>query len=224
MELSPIILSLKIAGLSTLITFFLGLYAAWKTANLKHGKGILDAIFTLPMVLPPTVTGFFLLVLFGKKSILGQILAEYGLDFIFTYRGAVLASVIVTFPLMYRTSRSAFELLDSNLIAAGRTLGLSDTVIFWRIVFMNCLPGILAATILSFSRALGEFGATIMIAGNIPGKTQTASLAVYTAMQAGNREMAYRWVFVLLVISFLAMLLMNALNGRKELLIRKGGY
>lgn len=223
MDLLPIILSLKIAAVSTVFTFFIGMYAAWKTANIMWGKGILDAIFTLPMVLPPTVTGFFLLIFFGKSSTIGKFLAEIDFDMIFSWRGGVLASVVVTFPLMYRTTRSAFEQLNPNLIDAGRTLGLSEIRIFWKIVFPNCLPGILGATILSFSRALGEFGATIMIAGNIPGKTQTASLAVYTAMQAGNRALAYQWVLVLMLISFAAMLLMNMVNSRQDLLIRKGG-
>ncbi|MDO4941458.1 MAG: molybdate ABC transporter permease subunit [Lachnospiraceae bacterium] len=223
MDFAPIIISLKIAIVSTAVTFFIGMYAAWKTANMIHGKGILDAVFTLPMVLPPTVTGFFLLVFFGKSSAIGAFLSKYDFDFVFSWRGAVLASIVVTFPLMYRTTRSAFEQLNPNLIDAGRTLGLSGFKIFWKIVFPNCLPGILGATILSFSRALGEFGATIMIAGNIPGKTQTASLAVYTAMQAGNRPLAYQWVMVLMLISFAAMLAMNAVNGRQELLVRKGG-
>jgi len=223
MDLMPIILSLKIAAVSTGITFFVGMYAAWKTANMIHGKGLLDAVFTLPMVLPPTVTGFFLLVFFGKSSLIGQVLSNCDFDLVFSWRGAVLASVVVTFPLMYRTTRSAFEQLDPNLIDAGKTLGLSKLIIFWKIVFPNCLPGILGATILSFSRALGEFGATIMIAGNIPGKTQTASLAIYTAMQAGNRPLAYQWVLILMLISFTAMLVMNAVNSRQELLVRRGG-
>lgn len=223
MDFAPIIISLKIAVVSTVITFFIGMYAAWKTANMIHGKGILDAIFTLPMVLPPTVTGFFLLVFFGKSSTIGKFLSKYDFDFVFSWRGAVLASIVVTFPLMYRTTRSAFEQLNPNLIDAGKTLGLSGFTIFWKVVFPNCFPGILGATILSFSRALGEFGATIMIAGNIPGKTQTASLAVYTAMQAGNRLLAYQWVMVLMLISFAAMLAMNAVNGKQELLVRKGG-
>lgn len=223
MDISPIILSLQTAVVATGITFFIGLFAAWKVANLKHGKGIFDAVFTLPMVLPPTVTGFFLLILFGKNTWMGNYLASHDHGIIFTWKGAVLASVVVTFPLMYRTTRSAFEQLNPNLIDAGRTLGLSKRIIFWRIVFPNCFPGILGAAILSFSRALGEFGATIMIAGNIPGKTQTAALAVYTAMQTGNRELAYQWVAVLVIISLVAMLAMNAVNNRQELLIRKGG-
>ncbi len=223
MELTPIILSLKIAVVSTFFTFFLGMYAAWKTAALSRGKGLIDAIFTLPMVLPPTVTGFFLLVCFGKNTWIGRVLAEHNFDLIFSWKGAVLASIVVSFPLMYKTTRSSFEQLDKELIYAGKTLGLSSMTIFWKIVFPNCVSGILAATILSFSRALGEFGATIMIAGNIPGKTQTASLAIYTAMQSGDRALAYRWVGVLLGISFLSMLLMNALNQRPQRWMKRGG-
>ena len=224
MNLSPIILSLKTAAVSTGITFFFGMYAAWKTANMKYGKGLMDAVFTLPMVLPPTVTGFFLLVLFGRNTWFGNYMASHGYGIVFTWQGAVLAAVVVSFPLMYRTTRSAFEQLNQNLIDAGRTLGLSEVKIFWRIVFPNCFPGIMGASILAFSRALGEFGATIMIAGNIPGKTQTAALAVYTAMQTGNRELAYQWVGVLILISMIAMITMNEVNKRQELLIRKGGF
>ncbi len=223
MDFAPILLSLKTAAASTIITFFLGMYAAWKTANIKYGKGLLDAIFTLPMVLPPTVTGFFLLVFFGKNTSFGSWLAEHGHGIIFTWEGAVIAAIVVSFPLMYRTTRSAFEQLNPNLIDAGKTLGLSEYKIFWKIVFPNCIPGILGAAILTFSRALGEFGATIMIAGNIPGKTQTAALAVYTAMQTGNRELAYQWVAVIIMISLTAMLAMNAVNRKQTLLVRKGG-
>jgi molybdate transport system permease protein len=223
MDLSPIILSLKTAAAATGITFFLGMYAAWKIANMKCAKGIFDVLFTLPMVLPPTVTGFFLLILFGKNTVIGHWMAEHGQGIIFTWQGAVIAAVIVSFPLMYRTTRSAFEQLNGDLIAAGRTLGLSEIKIFWKIVFPNCFPGILGAAILSFSRAMGEFGATIMIAGNIPGRTQTAALAVYTAMQTGNRELAYQWVAIIIAISALAMIAMNGVNKRQQLLVRRGG-
>lgn len=223
MDFIPILLSLKTAVAATCITFFLGIYAAWKTANMKYGKGILDAIFTLPMVLPPTVTGFFLLVFFGKNSLAGRVLMAHGWGLIFTWQGAVVAAVVVSFPLMYRTTRSAFEQLDGNLLAVGRTLGLSETKIFWRVVFPNCFPGILGASILSFARAMGEFGATIMIAGNIPGRTQTAALAIYTAMQTGNREQAYQLVGMIILISAVAMLAMNGVNKCQAHLVRKGG-
>lgn len=223
MDLSPIILSLKTAVAATGITFFLGMYAAWKIANMKYGRGIFDVLFTLPMVLPPTVTGFFLLILFGKNTMIGNWMAAHGHGIIFTWQGAVVAAVIVSFPLMYRTTRSAFEQLNGDLIAAGRTLGLSEVKIFWKIVFPNCFPGILGAAILSFSRAMGEFGATIMIAGNIPGRTQTAALAVYTAMQTGNRELAYEWVSIIIAISAVAMIAMNGVNKRQQLLVRRGG-
>lgn len=212
MELTPIILSLKSASLATAITFFLGIFAAQKTAHMRRGKSIADALFTLPMVLPPTVVGFFLLLLFGKNSVVGGWLMEHGISVVFSFSGTVIASGVVAFPLIYRTARGAFEQMDENLVYAGRTLGLSERVIFWKIIFPNCLPGIIGGTILAFARALGEFGATIMLAGNIPGRTQTASIAVYSAMQSGNRELAYQWVAVIVVISLAAVLGMNYVN------------
>lgn len=223
MDVTPILLSIKTAAAATAVTFFLGIYLAWITAKMKKGKGIVDAIVTLPMVLPPTITGFFLLVLFGNQTSLGRWLSAHGQGVIFTWKGAVLAAIIVSFPLMYRTTRSAFEQLNPNLIDAGKTLGLSNWTIFWKIVFPNCRPGIIGAAILSFARALGEFGATIMVAGNIPGRTQTAALAVYTAMQTGNRTLAYQWVAIMVAISLIAMLAMNTVNSRQERLMRRGG-
>lgn len=212
MEVTPLIISLKAAALATAITFFAGIFAAHKTAHLRRGKGLADAVFTLPMVLPPTVVGFFLLILFGKNSVVGEWLSAHGIPVVFSFAGVVAASGVVAFPLIYRTARGAFEQMDENLIYAGRSLGLSERKIFWKIIFPNCLPGIVGGTILAFARALGEFGATIMLAGNIPGKTQTASIAVYSAMQSGNRALAYRWAAVIAVISLLAMLGMNYVN------------
>lgn len=216
MEVTPLILSLKTAVTATMITFVLGLFAAYKVADSRRGTGVIDAVLTLPMVLPPTVVGFFLLVLFGNNSVIGAWLSKIGFPIVFSWRGTVVASTIVAFPLMYRTVRGAFEQMDRNFIYAGRTLGLSEWTIFWKIVFPNCLPGVIGGTILAFARALGEFGATIMLAGNIPGETQTVAIAVYSAMQAGNRELAYQWVAVIVGISVFFMILMNAINSAQK--------
>ena len=215
MDLSPLLLSLKTACISTVITFLTGMFAARKVEKMRHGKTILDTVLTLPMILPPTVVGFFLLLLFGNSSPLGIWLSGHGMPVVFSLAGTVAAAVVVSFPLMYRTARSAFEQMDKNLIYAGETLGLSDYKIFWKIIFPNCFPGIAGGTILAFARALGEFGATIMLAGNIPGRTQTAAVAVYAAMQNGNRVQAYQWVAVMVLISFVSVLLVNVVEKQQ---------
>ena len=225
MDYSPLIISMKVAVTATLFTFFLGIFAARMVVKLRRFQNAIDGIFTLPMVLPPTVVGFFLLLLFGKNGLLGQFLASVNLSVVFTWYGAVIASAVVSFPLMYRTARGAFEQVDANLIYAAQTLGVSESKIFWRIILPNCWPGIVAGTVLSFARALGEFGATTMLAGNIPGKTQTMSLAIYSAVAGNNREKAYQWVTVIMVISFVTLFLTNQLSGssgRKQRLSRKG--
>lgn len=209
MDYTPLWISVKVAVTATVFTFFLGLAAARLVLSLGKWKGVVDGLFSLPMVLPPTVVGFFLLLLFGRNSVLGKFLERCGTTVIFTWQGAVIAAVTVAFPIMYRTARGAFEQVDVNLIHAARTLGMSEIRIFFRILLPVARPGIMAAVILTFARALGEFGATIMIAGNIPGRTQTMSVAVYTAMQSGNRELAFRWVAVIMIISFVTMFLMN---------------
>ena len=191
------------------------MFAARKVEKMRHGKTILDTVLTLPMILPPTVVGFFLLLLFGNSSPLGIWLSGHGMPVVFSFAGTVAAAVVVSFPLMYRTARSAFEQMDKNLIYAGETLGLSDYKIFWKIIFPNCFPGIAGGTILAFARALGEFGATIMLAGNIPGRTQTAAVAVYAAMQNGNRVQAYQWVAVMVLISFVSVLLVNVVEKQQ---------
>lgn len=209
MDWTPLFLSLRVATLATAITFCLGLLAAQLTVNLRHGKSILDGLFTLPLVLPPTVVGFFLLLVFGKNGFIGQMLAKVGVSVVFHWTGAVIASTVVAFPLMYRTARGAFEQLDENLLNAGRTLGMSEWVLFFKVTFPNSIPSIMAGTILAFARALGEFGATIMLAGNMPGKTQTVSVAIYTAVQAGNWSLAYEWALIIIGISFVTIFLMN---------------
>ncbi len=209
MDLSPFIISLKTAFLATLITFFLGIYAAHCVVKMKRFQGVMDTIFTLPMVLPPTVVGFFLLLLFGRNSFIGKILLSFDLTFVFSWEATVVSAVVVSLPLMYRTTRGAFEQIDKNIIYAARTLGISETKIFWHVILPNAWYGIIGGVILSFTRALGEFGATIMVAGNIPGRTQTMSTAIYSAVQAGDNETAFQWVIVVVLISFAVIMLMN---------------
>lgn len=209
MGITPFIFSVEVAFVSTIITFFVGIYAAIIIVRIKKLSFLFDIIFTLPLVLPPTVVGFFLLLIFGRNSFIGGLLSKVGILLVFDLKGAILASFIVAFPLMYRTSRGAFEQIDNNIINAARTLGKSENWIFWRIILPNSWQSILSGTILSFTRSLGEFGATIMIAGNIPNKTQTISLAIYTAVQAGDRELAFKWVIIIVAISFVSIMMMN---------------
>ena len=222
-DLSPLWISLKVALPATIFTFVLGICAARTVVKLKHGQAVIDGLFTLPLVLPPTVVGFFLLLAFGKKSLVGQFFSQFGFSFIFSWQGAVIASTVVSFPLMYRTVRGAFEQIDPEYLYAARTLGMTEGKIFRKIIIPLAWPGILAGTILSCARALGEFGATIMIAGNIPGKTQTMSVAVYTAVQAGDRESAYLWVMIIVCFSFVMMLAMNFWTSFQVRLARQKG-
>ncbi len=214
MDLSPLWLSLRVALLATLVTFCLGLLAARLVVGMRRGRGLVDGLFTLPLVLPPTVVGFFLLVIFGRNGFIGHLLEQIGAPVVFTWAGAVIASVVVSFPLMYRTARGAFEQMDPDLLSAGRTLGMSERRLFFQVLLPNSIPSIMAGTVLAFARALGEFGATIMIAGNIPGKTQTVSVAIYSAVQGGEWDLAYRWMLIIVGISFLTIVLMNAWGRR----------
>ena len=223
LDLSPLWISLKVALPATIFTFVLGICAARTVVKLKHGQAVLDGLFTLPLVLPPTVVGFFLLLAFGKNSLVGQFFSQFGFSFIFSWQGAVIASTVVSFPLMYRTVRGAFEQINPEYLYAARTLGMTERKIFRKIMLPLAWPGILAGTILSFARALGEFGATIMIAGNIPGKTQTMSVAVYTAVQAGDRESAFLWVMIIGCFSFVMMLALNFWTSFQVRLIRQKG-
>lgn len=220
MDFSPLWISLKVAACATVFTFFLGLLSARLVISLRSGKALIDGIFSLPMVLPPTVVGFFLLIIFGKNGLLGGLLLKMGISVLFTWQGAVIAAVVVSFPIMYRTARGALEQVDVNLIYAARTLGMSEAKIFFRIQLPAAWPGVAAATILAFARAMGEFGATIMLAGNIPGRTQTMSVAIYTAVQSGDRSLAYYWVAIIMGISFFTIFLMNYWMGYQE---RRGG-
>ena len=214
MDLSPLWISLKIALTATVVTFVLGLVAAWGVMYLRRAKYVVDGILSVPLVLPPTVVGFLLLILFGQNSAFGRFLTSIGLNVIFTWQGAVIAAVVVSFPVMYRGVRGAMEQVDEELIYAARTLGMKEFRILRRVILPSAWPGIAAATVLSFARALGEFGATIMIAGNLPGKTQTMSVAVYTAMQGGNRELAMKWVLIIVAFSLTILILMNYWTGR----------
>lgn len=209
MDYSPLFISIKSATIATLIVLILGVYIAYKVTKANRFKAIIDSILTLPMVLPPTVIGFFLLRFLGKNSIIGGILSTYDKAIVFSPTANIIAATVVSFPLVYRTTRGAFEQLDKNIIYAAQTLGLSNKKIFFKIIIPSSFSTIIAGTVLAFARALGEFGATIMLAGNIPGKTQTMAVAVYTAVQSGNINVAYKWVFVMLVISLLSMIIMS---------------
>lgn len=225
MEWSPIWISIKTAACTIVVVFFLGLAAAKLVADRKSEKTkmILDGILTLPMVLPPTVAGYFLLYLFGVKRPIGMFFLNYfGIKIAFSWGSTVLAAAVISFPLMYRTSRGALEQVDENLIYAARTLGFSEWKIFFRVSLPACMPGIASGAILAFARGLGEFGATAMIAGNILGKTRTLPLAVYSAVSAGDMETAGNYVMVIVLVSFLAVVFLNFLTG-KERRSRRGG-
>ena len=220
MDFSPMIISLKTASLSIIITFFAGIFAARWIAGMKSDKSriIIDGILTMPLVLPPTVVGFFLLLVFGVKRPVGQFLLDFlSVKIIFSWTATVIASVVVSFPLMYRSARGAFEQVDKTLIMAGQTLGMSERRIFWHVVMPNALPGVASGGVLAFARGIGEFGATAMIAGNIANMTRTLPLAIYSEVAANNMEGAYGYVVVVLVVSFVVLSLMNyfTLNGRK---------
>lgn len=213
MDWFPLYNSLRIAALSSVVVFFAGLAAAYYAARLPRlVKGALDAVLTLPMVLPPTVVGYLLLLVFGNKRPLGQLLASVDIPFVMTWYGGVLAAAVVAFPLMYRTARGAFESFDATLAQAGQTLGLSNTFIFWRIRMPACRQGILAGVVLAFARALGEYGATSMLIGYTPGRTATISTTVYQLWRTGDDAGALFWVGVNLGISAAVLLTVNWLE------------
>ena len=219
MDWSPILISMKTASVSIVITFFLGILAAWLVVSLKHEvwRTFLDGLLTLPLVLPPTVAGFFLLYLFGVKRPLGQFFLEYfSVKIAFSWVATVIAAVVMSFPLMYRSARGAFEQVDPNLVQAARTIGMGEWTIFWRILMANAVPGIVSGGVLAFARGLGEFGATAMIAGNIAGKTRTLPMAVYSEVAAGNMDKAYQYVAVIVVIAFLSVIVMNRAGAGNE--------
>ena len=218
MDWFPLYNSLRIAGISTVIIFFAGIFAAYYIAKAPRlVKGVLDVILTLPLVLPPTVVGYLLLRLLGPKRILGALaLRLFGLKLTMTWWSAIFATTVVIFPLMYRTARGAFESFDETLAYAGKTLGLSNRYIFWRIRMPACRQGILAGTVLAFARALGEYGATSMIAGYTPGKTATISTTVYQLWRTNDDALAFRWVLVNVAISAVVLLCVNLLEKKQS--------
>lgn len=224
MDWYPLYNSLRIAAISTVAVFFLGLLAAYYIAKLPRlVKGVLDVVLTLPLVLPPTVVGWLLLVLLGPKRPLGLwVMETFGVKLVMTWWSAIFATVVVAFPLMYRTARGAFESFDQNLADAGRTLGRSNTWVFWRVQMPYCRQGILAGTVLAFARALGEYGATSMVAGYTPGRTATISTTVYQLWRTNDDAGALRWVLVNVAISAVFLLTVNLLETHQRQ-TRKGG-
>ena len=217
LDWSPLFISIKTGIVATIFSFFLGIYAARKVVKTTPGKkAIIDGILTLPMVLPPTVAGFFLLLIFSRRRPFGIFLFEnFGIKVVQTWLGCIIAATVISFPLMYRNARAAMEQIDVNLIYAGRTLGMSDTEIFWKVVIPTAGPGIASGTILTFARALGEYGATSMLAGNIPGKTGTISQKIAMVIQDADYMTAGVWVAIVMVIAFLVIFLMNLISGKK---------
>lgn len=217
LDWSPLFISLKTGVVATIISFFLGIYVARKI--LKAGpktKAVLDGILTLPMVLPPTVAGFFLLLIFSRRRLIGSFLyTNFDIKVVQSWAGCVIAATVIAFPLMYRNARAAFEQVDANLVYAGRTLGMSEAKIFWKVIIPSAGPGIASGTILTFARALGEYGATSMLAGNIPGKTGTISQKIAMVIQDGDYMTAGIWVAVIIVIAFIIIAAMNIISGRR---------
>ena len=214
-DLFPLYNSLRIALISSVIVFFAGIFAAYYAAKLPRAlRGVLDVILTLPMVLPPTVCGYFLLLLFGTRRPLGQLLLSLGVKVVMNWVGAIAASVVVAFPLMYRTARGAFESFDENLAWAGQTLGLSNTWIFWHVRMRACRQGIMAGAVLAFARALGEYGATSMLVGYTPGRTATVATTVYQLWRTNDEAGAFFWVMVNLAISAAVLMTINLLESR----------
>ncbi len=218
MDWYPLWNSLRIAGISTVIIFFVGIAAAYYLAKAPRAvKGVLDVILTLPLVLPPTVVGYLILRVLGPKRVVGSFfLAAFGLKLTMTWWSAIFATVVVIFPLMYRTARGAFEAFDETLAYSGQTLGLSNSYIFWRIRMPYCRQGILAGTVLAFARALGEYGATSMVAGYTPGRTATISTTVYQLWRTNEDALAFKWVLLNVAISAVVLLAVNMLERRNH--------
>ncbi len=217
MDWYPLYNSIRIALFCSVIVFFSGIFAAYYVAKLPRSiKGLIDVILTLPLVLPPTVCGYFLLLAFGLKSPVGEFLDSHGFRFVMTWYGGVLAASVVAFPLMYRTARGAFEAFDRTLAEAGQTLGLSNTYIFWHIRIPSCREGIIAGIVLAFARALGEYGATSMLIGYTPGRTATISTTVYQMWRTNNSREAFIWVMINLLISMAVLLAVNLLESKER--------
>jgi molybdate ABC transporter permease protein len=217
LDLSPLWISLKISLLATFITFFLGIAAAyWMLGYRGKGKSLIEGILIAPLILPPTVVGFLLLLFFGKNGPVGKLMQAFDFTIVFTWYGAAIAATVVSFPLMYKTALGAFEQIDGSLLRVARTLGATEATIFWRISLPLALPGIVAATMLAFARALGEFGATLMLAGNIPGVTQTIPMAIYFAVEAGAMNEAWFWAIAIMVISLSGIIAVNFWQELRE--------
>ncbi len=217
LDWSPLFISLKTGFAATLISFFLGIGAASLVLRISPRlRAVIDSILTLPLVLPPTVAGFFLLLLFSVRRPFGSFLLEtFNIRIIQSWTGCVIAATVIAFPLMYRNARGAFEQVDINIIHAGRTLGLSEWTIFWKITLPAAAPGILSGTVLTFARAMGEYGATSMLAGNILGKTSTISQTIAMVMQDGNYAKAGVWTGIVIIIAFIILWIMNKVGSRK---------
>lgn len=215
--LSPLYISMKTILASTVITFFLGIAAARWMANYSgRFKSLIDSLFLLPLVLPPTVVGFGLLLFFGKNSPLAQLLDLFGITVIFSWPATVITAVIVSFPLMYISARGGFEQVDINIENAARTMGAGEWRVFWTVTMPLSWPSVMAATVLAFARALGEFGATLMLAGNIPGKTTTIPVAIYFKIQAGHMEEALILTLIVLVFAFVSLVLLAHWKGKAK--------
>ena len=228
LDMRPLWVSLKTAFVAMIFIFLLGLLAAWKGMNVKsRWKSLLDSVFTIPMVLPPTVCGFLLLLLFGKATPVGQFLIDHGISLVFTWQAAVISAVVVGFPLMYRTALGAFEALDVNMLDAARTLGWSEGRIFGKLMLPLAWPSIAAGTVLAFARAMGEFGATLFFAGNYAGVTQTMPIAIYFNWMGGNTDVALFWVVVVIVISFIIIMFINLYSAHatryRQSVVQGGG-
>ena len=213
---SPLFISLKTGAVSTLLAFLLGIGAARLIMKVNSTtKAVLDGILTLPLVLPPTVAGFFLLLLFSLRRPFGSFLyTNFDIKMVQTWPGCVIAAFVIAFPLMYRNARAAFEQVDINMIYAGRTLGLTESTIFWKVVVPIAGPGLASGTVLAFARSIGEYGATSMLAGNIMGKTRTVSVAIASEVAAGNWDVAGLWVCVIVILSFFVVTLINYISGK----------
>jgi molybdate transport system permease protein len=208
-DLSPLWISLKVSLIATIVTFGLGTIVAYKMYQYRGKmRSLIEGFLIAPLILPPTVVGFVLLILLGKNGILGRIFG-WNLGLVFTWYAAVLAAIVVSFPLMYRAALGAFEQIDSLLLDAARLEGASEIAVFWYIALPLAIPGIIAGTVLTFARALGEFGATLMIAGNIPGQTQTMPMAIYFAVEAGAIQEGWFWTTIVVCISFLGIIAVN---------------
>ncbi len=210
-DLAPLWISLKVSPIATAITCGIGTIVAYKMYHYRgKARSLIEGLLIAPLILPPTVVGFVLLILLGKNGVLGQVLSRWNLGVVFTWYAAVLAAIVVSFPLMYRAALGAFEQIDSLLLDAAKLEGASELAVFWYIALPLAMPGILAGTVLTFARALGEFGATLMLAGNIPGQTQTIPMAIYFAVEAGAIEEGWFWTIIVICISSIGIIVVNS--------------